>query len=752
MKHSILRTSGLRTATVAHVLGFTLAFGSAIALADGPIIRHLADTYLQSDGTQAINLEYYANPGTRVVAVFEPVATNGTPYVFGSAFSSKSDFQEGCYMQNGEVNFVCGDLWSGTGNAFGLGSGVKATRSRFTADLDIANSLATLKSGDSVVWSKAITSTRTKTDNVPLHVFADPHPYEQGGQIVINPRDFASVKLYSLAVYDGGTLVRDLVPYGRGAVTGLLDRCSGKVYVNSRAEANPFVLDTDDGYVRSDRTKNSGQWLDTGYTCGPNTKIEVDFAMLATNVQQRVFGAGSSNMDGLITDFYVNGGGVLAYGWANDTGEGHWTATGIKADTERHVFTIDSQSGAITLTDANGSVLYSGTLATTHSKTGATTLRLFGGVNTNGTGGVTYNNAASVRIYGCKIWDGDSLIRNYKPRIVNGENGLYDEANATFCGAELAKPSSALQAGGAIACSSTADGDAYIESTGDQYIDTGYLSKRSSRIETSFLLSQRTGTQYIWGGISKTDNTWAVAENLGLYFQLTGGKFAIPIRYWNGSTTKTASPGNLDPFPGRIDVTADLKNAKGYWTIGGALTTKDLSLPGTTDNTAKMQVFARNGAKDLARICLYSLAIYENEVIQHRYYPCATNGVAGLWDAVTKTFLANAKTADGTGFTLHGAGTGGSGMAFTEHPQGCSLSSDGAATLSAFASGAVGYLWLKNGEIIEGETGRTLTVSYGRGGQTDNYQCLAHYNLFGYGLSDAAEVLSTPGAFVITVR
>jgi hypothetical protein len=76
-----------------------------------------------------------------------------------------------------------------------------------------------------------------------------------------------------------------------------------------------------------------------------------------------------------------------------------------------------------------------------------------------------------------------------------------------------------------------------IKATGDQYIDTGYLSKRSSRIETSFLLSQRTGTQYIFGGINKTDNTWAVADNLGLYFQLTSGKFAVPIRYWNGSTT-----------------------------------------------------------------------------------------------------------------------------------------------------------------------------------------------------------------------
>ena len=217
-----MNATTLRSFAASAAIAATLSTGAAIsASADSaePLhIRHLADTYLQSDGTQAINLEYYANPKTRVEVVFEPVSTNGTSYVFGSAFSSASDFQEGLYMQNGEVNFICGDLWSGTGNAWGLGSGVKATRSRFTAILDVKGSSATLKSGDSIVWSKAIASTRTKTDNIPLHVFANPHPYRESGSLVLNPRDFASVKLFSLAAWDDDVLVRDLVPYGRGGV------------------------------------------------------------------------------------------------------------------------------------------------------------------------------------------------------------------------------------------------------------------------------------------------------------------------------------------------------------------------------------------------------------------------------------------------------------------------------------------------------------------------------------------------------
>ena len=720
-------------------------------------IRYLADTYLQSDGTQAVNLEYYANPKTRVVAVFEPISTNGTAYVFGSAFDSASDFQEGLYMQNGEVNFICGDLWSGAGNAWGLGSGVKATRSRFTAILDIKGSSVTLKSGDSAVFSKAITSTRTKTDNVPMHVFANPHPYQESGSLVLNPRDFASVKLFSFAVWDDDVLVRDLVPYGRGAVTGLLDRCSGKVFTNSRSGANPFVLGTDDGYVRSDRLKNGGQWLDTGYRAGPGTKIEVDFAMLATNIQQRIFGAGSENMDGLMTDFYVNGGGEFAYAWQNDTGTGAWTSTKVKADSERHVFTVDSPGGSVLLTDAKGRTLYSATLSTARSKTGATDLRLFGGVVTNGTNGIkSWNNPASVRIYGVKIWENGALVHNFTPHIVDGVDGLYDTNDGVFHGAEVAKPSSALQAGGTIECAvygtdtAGGNGDAYIEATGNQYIDTGFKPSKDTRIDIDFSTDTLTDTRFAFGAIANSN--WNGAPNVGIYRQ----NRAIALRFWNGSATKPwGMKGNDTAEHKRYKAVIDQKNAKAYWFEGGTANgANDPALGSSFSVNANIWLLAGQyggtGGYGYWYGRLYSCDIYENGVLKHSYTPCAMNGIAGLWDSIEAKFYGNSKTVDGSGFTLHGAGACGSGMTFLEHPKSVSIKKGDSVTLSAYAPGAVGYLWLKNGEIIEGETGRTLEVAYGKSGTTDTYQCLAHYNLFGYGLSNSASIENvSPGMMII---
>ena len=196
-----------------------------------------------------------------------------------------------------------------------------------------------------------------------------------------------------------------------------------------------------------------------------------------------------------------------------------------------------------------------------------------------------------------------------------------------------------------------------------------------------------------------------------------------------------------------------MKNAQGKWFADGAWKTATMALAATADNPAKMFLFGRTYGKDLATMRLYGFDVYEDDALVHSFTPTMQGGVAGLWDSVEKKFYGNAATADCSGFSLHGAGANGSGPVFVEQPQNGSISRDGSLTLSAYAPGASGYLWLKNGEIVEGVTGRTLEVAYGRGGKTDEYRCIAHYgDIFGYGVSETAEVLSTPSAFVLLVR
>ena len=733
------------------VLGVACCFALGSALADGgTVIRHLEDTYLQSDGTQYIDLDYYANPNTRVEITFEPITTNGTRYVFGSASSSGSDFQEGLYVQNGNLSFVCGDVW---GSSFGLATGTKATRSRFTAILDVKGASATLKSGSSQVWTKEITSTRTKTGNLSMLVFARRHTSSE-------VKDYMGMKLYSMSVYDDDALVRDLVPYGRGAVTGLLDRVSGKVF--AKAGGNDFILGTDDAYIASDRTKNGGQWFDTGYHVNPNTKIEVDFALLDTlTTQQRIFGTPGNDHDGLVCALYVNGGKNFAYTSKDDSGTGWWRATGVPADTERHVFTLDNPNSTMSLTDAAGKVLFGEDVSTTRTKTEPFPLRLFGGSETNGTGGVKFNNACSVRIYRCRIWDGATLVRDYSPRLQDNIAGFHDAVSDSFTSIDPANKTHSLRAGGAIECTSAfgqnaaVNGDAYIEGTGSQYFETDYCNNEGTKIGIDFAPSQLGGTKYWFGGVA--GSAWATANGFGLYYQRnnSNGNDNLVARYWaSSSETKTSN----------LSTSTDIARYKAVVDIPGkttALFSNGIQLKNNTvgnfatitTNTVPLCImYAQNQNNGIAIGRIYSFEIYENGELKRSYFPTMQGGVAGLWDSVNKAFIANANSVDGSGFTLHGAGAGGSGMEFTEHPQSCSVSYGESTTLSAFAPGAVGYLWLKNGEIIEGAKGRTLEVAYSKGGKIDTYQCLAHYNLFGYGLSNPASVESVPKGLVIIVQ
>ena len=70
---------------VAIGLAVGLAAVALCAGADEARIRHMADTYLQSDGTQYIDTGYIGSTNLRVEVVFEPVLTNSTRYLFGSA-------------------------------------------------------------------------------------------------------------------------------------------------------------------------------------------------------------------------------------------------------------------------------------------------------------------------------------------------------------------------------------------------------------------------------------------------------------------------------------------------------------------------------------------------------------------------------------------------------------------------------------------------------------------------------------------
>lgn len=385
------------------VIGFIAAMAAVAygnALADGATrIRLMADTFLRSDGTQIIDTGYIASTNMRVEVEFTPEHAEFTAYTDYLWGSFASGMRYGNYIQcndassrNGVVAFS-----SGADGNVGWHGNYPATRSRFKTVFDYPSRTIETWSGDAKVF----------TDTTK-----DPGFESAGSSVVLfGSRSGSSAspsfkgRVYSFKIYDKGVLVRDMVPYGRGAVTGMLDRCSSKVYVSARG--NPFVLGTDDGSVRSHRGWANGQIVDTGYCMTPQTKIELDFALAdPTTSWSSVFGslAGAGLACGLMAS-------SSDFRWTFANGDGSWVNTGIARDTARHTITLDGPNSTVTLKGEDGTVQYTATMASTRTNTSDVPLRLFGAVKKEN-GSVSVDSTLSVRIYGMKIWNGDTLARN----------------------------------------------------------------------------------------------------------------------------------------------------------------------------------------------------------------------------------------------------------------------------------------------------------------------------------------------------
>ena len=171
-------------------------------------IQSMADTYLQGDGKQLIDTGYCASHATKVVMEYEIPETNTlNRFVFGN---SGDGFAFGMYYQTGLQKFVYGtdsgsENWKNSKVPCGL-------KQRFTATLDSKNGKISIESGGVLLYNESMSGARTQTNSVTMKIFGSNSGLACG----------CDVKLYSFAIYDDGTLVRDFIPYGRGAVTGLL--------------------------------------------------------------------------------------------------------------------------------------------------------------------------------------------------------------------------------------------------------------------------------------------------------------------------------------------------------------------------------------------------------------------------------------------------------------------------------------------------------------------------------------------------
>ena len=177
--------------------------------------------YIESTGTQYIDTGYYANPKTKIQVDFAYTKLTQQQRIFGHSYDSDdgSGLTFCCYISGGDVISYAskdgGGEWSW--------STVTASKDRIVVTMDAVTSKITI-TGDNANFSGAMNAF-TRTSTVSLSLFKD------NGRHSVSMN--SSAKIYSSKIWNGGSLVRNLVPAKNSSGTiGMYDLVEDKFYTN----------------------------------------------------------------------------------------------------------------------------------------------------------------------------------------------------------------------------------------------------------------------------------------------------------------------------------------------------------------------------------------------------------------------------------------------------------------------------------------------------------------------------------------
>ena len=170
----------------------------------------------------------------------------------------------------------------------------------------------------------------------------------------------------------------------------------------------------------------------------------------------------------------------------------------------------------------------------------------------------------------------------------------------------------------------------YIQSSGTQYINTGFKSPSSG-------LKIALGFEYI---ADHSEETLFGSEKNGVYSICPYGN----PEFYVGSTIKLLSySAELNT---RYNLVVEAKNNKLTTTWNEISYTGSYS--GSLESTQDIYLFANhinNSVGQIVSIKLYECSMYANDVMTRNFIPCKNpSGVIGLYDSVNSVFYANAGT------------------------------------------------------------------------------------------------------------
>lgn len=209
-----------------------------------------------------------------------------------------------------------------------------------------------------------------------------------------------------------------------------------------------------------------GQWIDLGLHATPRTRLVLDYEL--TNMyplQQRFFGTNvqTSTVGEFCFTVYLSGVSSIAYGCQDDIG--NWTSlTNVNGDCKRHTIDLDSYNSTCTFDG------YTENITSTRTHISSVNMQLFAAGNPFNN---AYNTKSQMRVYSCQVYESGVKKLDLVPvKLADGNGAMYDKLST--------KLFINMGAGNFKAGTDTFTKLDYIESTGQEYIDTGYYANQNT--------------------------------------------------------------------------------------------------------------------------------------------------------------------------------------------------------------------------------------------------------------------------------
>ena len=754
------------------------------AIVIAPLLAFAAadDGYVESDGTQYVILGHFVGPKTKIEVDFQMTEIDNVRLLgsIGSSAYPRCRLYIGTAKGENRFSLI-------TSTAAGEEKGENlylADLERHTAVIDFgaaSKQFRILTDGDEVA-SCSFASFPDNTSAYPLAIFAENRAaggiYTSSGSSTFSTP--AKMKAYGVTIWEDGVEVKKFVPCLKGGVAGFKETHSGLFHTCEDQLNHPLAYggnileEKDDPYIYSPKNvlgegQENNILIDTGYTFLSTTRIELDYAML-TNYNSAawptvpyILSAGSRSPDLTKTNnlaYAATTGGAMQFrvgssSFAAISGCPISSAHGIR----RTVCINSNKCWLVTAGYTNCTTSVSASSAFSEK---CTVLHRSLKIGANYAG---LNYFSPMRIYGLKIYESDTLVKDYVPFVTNGMGGLknrLDEADTLFSRTRTKyneEPSNGTRTnvvfdvGGNIACDDGSD-EAYLEFDGKNslghYILTDYKLTKDSCVEVDF---QLWNTKY--NSQQRVFDQATASRSDCIYARLyINSGYSWALMFADNHETAPSGKVTVKVNNSRLQYVIDSYNSCIVVTNTGVQVYSSKITTARTWETSVTNLFiggSYGGASTAASMRLYSFKIFKAGKLERNFVPCVKNDVAGLYDTCEGNFF------PAIGSKVRGATLKGEEFQIAPQPAKLTRNAGGdSATLTCLAAGALSYEWYENGERMEGEDSDSLTVTWtSRQPHVRNYSVVPVYDVFNEkvkGVPVSATVEMTPVGAVLVLQ